>query len=234
MHFLRSLILSFLAHRASAGVIREMKNSHAAAAAAPPAIVNVKNPSSAPENTAGAEPLTQSSNNNSHHDNLTSFDPVKRQTPHIAPGGPEIWLAPIHYGSHSMGNNKRVQTLLGRLMKDRSNRHICDLVQGYEGDVNYEYFVTGKRCDTLLTASDMTQMVHAMLNYMMWNGIDGGCLEFWNRGPWRGHLQITTNYEPIKPGYCWTIGADRPWDHPNFARPYCDICGAHPRPPRPI
>ncbi|KAL8646690.1 MAG: hypothetical protein Q9210_005989 [Variospora velana] len=188
-----------------------MNNSHAAVAAAPPpAVVKVYN--------------------SSHHDNLTSFDLVKRQTPHLPPAGPEIWFASTHFGSHEMGNNKRVQTMLGRLMKDRSNRHICDVVLGYEGDVNYEYSATGRHCDTLLTASDMSHLVQVTMNYMMWNGIDGGCLEFWNRGTWRGHLQITTNNEAIKPGYCWTIGAPRPWDSSNFIRPPCDICGAHPRP----
>ncbi|KAL8956036.1 MAG: hypothetical protein Q9193_006317 [Seirophora villosa] len=203
MHLLRFGILSLLANGILAGLIRETNISHALA-------------------------IENGYNASIHYDNSTSFAAVKRQTPPAAPPGPRMWFHPLSSGTNELGNNKRLRMVLGRIMKDRSNRYLCEIVTGYEGDVNYEYSAGGKNhCNGQFTASTMAHVLRQILNEMMWSGIDGGCIELSNSGTWRGHLQLMANYEPTRPEICKALGGVRPWtDKKGWKEIECDICGA--------
>ncbi|KAL9046151.1 MAG: hypothetical protein Q9206_007152 [Seirophora lacunosa] len=202
MHLLRFGVLSLLANGIFAGLIRETNISHALA-------------------------IDNDYNASIHYDNSTSFAAVKRQTPPAAPPGPRMWFRPLSFGSNELGNNHRLRMVLGRLIKDRSNRHLCDLVQGYEGDVNFEYNAGPPNCNGQFTASTMAHVLRQILNEMMWSAIDGGCIELYDSGTWRGHLQLMANYEPIRPETCKALGGKRPWeDKKGWREVSCDICGA--------
>ncbi|KAL9010630.1 MAG: hypothetical protein Q9173_004454 [Seirophora scorigena] len=202
MHLLRFGILSLLANGILAGLIRETNTSHILA-------------------------IDNHYNASIHYDNSTSFAPVKRQTPPAAPPGPRMWFRALSSGTNELGNNKRLYMFLGRLIKDRSNRHLCDIVQGYEGDVSFEYSAGGRHCDGQFAASTMSHVLRQILNEMMWGAIDGGCIELYNSGTWRGHLQLMGNNQPTRPERCRNLGGARPWeDQEGWREVFCDICGA--------
>ncbi|KAI4119683.1 MAG: hypothetical protein LQ345_000481 [Seirophora villosa] len=204
MHLLRFGILSLLANGILAGLIRETNINHALA-------------------------IDNGYNASIHYDNSTSFAAVKRQQPPAAYPGPRMWFRPLTFGSNELGNNHRLRMFLGRLIKDRSNRQLCDLVQGYEGDVSFEYSAGGSQpnCNGPFSASTMAHVLRQILNEMMWSAIDGGCIELWHLNTFRGHLQLMGNNGAIRPELCKDLGGMRPWeDKKRWREVECDICGA--------